>query len=76
MSYISKILIPPIAGVAADTYRYEVRWGGYVVHRGITGDLARRTQEHRRTWPGCIVSRLGPLVTRAEALAWERRNGY
>ena len=34
-----------------DTFKYHFKVGNKIVHGGITDDLERREQEHRRKWP-------------------------
>ncbi len=58
---------------ARSTYRYLFKVGGKVVHCGITTDLARREQEHRRRWPNGRIERVGPATTHEEAWNWERQ---
>jgi hypothetical protein len=56
-----------------DTYKYEVRVGSRVVHRGITNDLDRRSSELRNRWPNSRIRQVGNRTTRDGALKWERR---
>ena len=37
--------------MARDTYKYHFKKGNKIVHTGITNDLERREQEHKR-WSG------------------------
>ena len=34
--------------MARDTYKYHFKKGNKIVHTGITNDLERREQEHKR----------------------------
>ena len=57
--------------------RYEVRVGREKVHGGITKrPLKERTQEHKQTWPGAKVTKVGPKVTAESARKWEKEKGY
>lgn len=58
-----------------DTYKYHLKYGKLVVHRGITNDLYRREQEHQVKYPGSLISQVGRRSTRETALAWERNGG-
>ena len=42
-----------------DTYKYHLKDGGKVVHRGITNDLERRESEHQQEHPGTTISQVG-----------------
>ena len=33
-----------------DTYKYQIKRGNKIIHRGITNDLDRRHGEHKRTY--------------------------
>ena len=60
-----------------DTYKYQVRVGRKIVHGGITNDLLRRENEHKRTFgQRAKLSKVGRKTTRDAALAWERQKGY
>ncbi len=54
-----------------DTYKYVVKLGSRTVYVGVTADLDRRAEEHRRRWPSATISKVGSATTRARALAWE-----
>ena len=58
-----------------DTYRYHLKQGNKVVHRGVTNDLSRRQAEHQDEFPGTKIKQMGPRVTRETALQWERDGG-
>lgn len=58
-----------------DTYKYQLKKGGKVVHRGITNDLNRREAEHQVQYPGTTLKQEGRKVTRESALKWERQGG-
>ena len=48
-----------------DTYKYHLKRGNKVVHRGITNNLQRREAEHQTSSPGRGLSRLvGSLLGR------------
>lgn len=58
-----------------DTYKYELKVGNKIVHRGITDDLQRREQEHQRIWPTGHIKQVGRRTTRPAAEAWEQQHG-
>ena len=58
-----------------DTYKYYVKKGDKIVHRGITNDLNRREAEHQERFPGTKLIPEGRRVTREAALKWERQGG-
>ena len=58
-----------------DTYKYQLKKGRQVVHRGVTYDLARREAEHQEKYPGARIVQVGRRTTREAALRWERRGG-
>ena len=58
-----------------DTYKYQVKVGQKVIHRGITHDLERREQEHQQKWPKADITQVGHRTTRDAALKWEREGG-
>ncbi|MBI4336454.1 MAG: hypothetical protein HY683_01295 [Chloroflexi bacterium] len=58
-----------------NTFKYALRKGRRIVHRGITNDLARRQAEHRQRWPGAKMTKVGRQTTRGAALKWEREGG-
>ena len=60
---------------ARDTYKYQLKRGREVIHRGITNDLGRRAAEHQRAFPGTEIKQVGRRTDRDSALAWERAGG-
>ncbi len=58
---------------ARTTYRYRTKVDGRVAHCGITTDLARRENGHRRRWPTGRIEQVGPATTRGEAWYWEKQ---
>lgn len=58
-----------------DTYKYQLKSGRRIVHRGITDDLMRRETEHQLQYPGSRIWQVGRRTTRAAALKWERYGG-
>ena len=58
-----------------DTYKYHLKIGNKIVHRGITDDLERRLQEHQQDFSGSHILQIGNKTTRDAALRWERRGG-
>lgn len=60
-----------------NTYKYQVRVGRKIVHGGITNNLQRRENEHKRTFgQKAKLTKVGRKTTREAALAWERHKGY
>lgn len=60
-----------------DTYKYEVRVGRKKVHGGITNDLERREQEHKRTFGDkAKLTQVGRKTTEEGARKWEKDKGY
>lgn len=58
-----------------DTYKYHLKDGKQVIHRGITSDLNRREREHQAQYPGSQIRQVGRKTTHEAALAWERDGG-
>ena len=59
-----------------DTYKYQIKRGNKIIHRGITNDLDRRHGEHKRTYGDDVkIIQIGRRVTRDSGLAWERNGG-
>ncbi len=59
-----------------DTYRYHIKRGNEILHRGITNDLDRRHAEHKQTYDSEVrIVKVGPIVSRDSALRWEREGG-
>jgi predicted GIY-YIG superfamily endonuclease len=58
-----------------DCYKYHLKRGRRVVHRGITSDLTRREAEHQAEFPNSRILQIGRRTTREAALNWERRGG-
>lgn len=58
-----------------DTYKYQVKIGKKIVHRGITKDLERRAAQHKALRPKSHVAQIGRRTTWERALDWERRGG-
>lgn len=55
-----------------NTYKYVLKVGEKVVHRGVTNDLERRQAEHRVRWPDGQVEPVGEKTTMEQALIWMR----
>jgi predicted GIY-YIG superfamily endonuclease len=53
-------------------YKYDYKVGNRIQFCGITQDLERREQEHRRRWPGGRIIQVGRATTRQAALAWRQ----
>ncbi len=58
-----------------DTYKYHLKVGNKIVHRGITNDLERRQVEHQAQFPGAKIEQIGRRTTRDAAFKWERDGG-
>ena len=59
--------------MARDTYKYHFKLGSKTVHTGITVDLDRREQEHKRKFgESGHIKKVGRATTRDAALEWER----
>ena len=59
-----------------DTFKYVFKVGNKIVQGGITNDLERREQEHRRSWPKGHIVRVGLRTTEEAAREWEQEMGY
>ena len=57
------------------TYKYHLKRGRKIVHRGITNDLDRREFEHQDKFPGAETKQVGRRTTREAGLRWEREGG-
>ena len=56
-----------------DTYKYHFKKGNKIVHTGITEDLERREQEHKRDFGDSgHIKKVGNVTTHEAALKWER----
>jgi len=59
-----------------DTYRYHIKRGNEILHRGITNDLDRRHGEHKQNYGSDVrIIQVGPRISRDSALQWERNGG-
>ena len=58
-----------------DTYKYQFKIGGRIIHRGITNDLDRREQEHQQKWPNGHITPVGRRTTEEAARKWEDEGG-
>ena len=56
-----------------DTWRYVHDVRGYPPDPGVTNNPPRRFRQRNRCRPGGRMFVIGPSVTRASALGWERR---
>lgn len=59
-----------------DTYKYHLKVGKKVVHRGICCDLEDREMRHQQEFPGSRIVQVGRKTTRDAALKWERKGGF
>ena len=62
-------------GKPRDTYKYHLKEGNKILHRGITDDLKRRESEHQQEFPNARIAPIGRRTTREQALEWERKGG-
>lgn len=58
-----------------NTFKYHLKKGHTVVHRGITYDLPRREAQHQEKFPGTHIEQIGRRTTREAAYKWEREGG-
>lgn len=58
-----------------DTYKYHLKVGRKVVHRGACYDLRQREVNHQQEFPGSRIVQIGRMTTHAAALKWEREGG-
>lgn len=58
-----------------NTYKYHLKNGNEIVHRGITHNLERLGNEHQQNYPGARIKQVGRRTTREAALRWERNGG-
>lgn len=59
-----------------DTYRYHIKRGNKILHRGITDNLNRRHGEHKTRYGNDVkIVKIGHKVSRESALKWERDGG-
>ncbi len=59
-----------------DRYKYNFRVSNKILRGGITNDLTRREQEHKRTWPNGHIKQVGRRTTEEAARKWEKERGY
>jgi len=53
-----------------DTYRYQVRRKGKLIYRGLTGDMAMATLQHKEKNPDVTVVQVGRVTTHEYGLEW------
>jgi len=63
-------------GKKRDTYKYQFKIGNKIVHGGITNDLERREEEHKRRWSNGHIFQVGNRTTEDAAREWEEKKGY
>ncbi|MBA7585209.1 hypothetical protein ES708_27180 [subsurface metagenome] len=56
-----------------DISKYHFKVGNKIVHSGITDDLDRREQEHKRKWPNGHIFQVGNKTTEEAARKWEQK---
>lgn len=74
-SVIILILVKGLHMPRRNIYKYHLKKGAKVVHRGITNDLERRQLEHQQKSLGVKIQQIGRRTTRKAALKWEREGG-
>ena len=58
--------------MARNTYKYHFKKGHKIVHTGITNDLERREEEHKRVYgENGHIAQVGRATTLDAALRWE-----
>ena len=66
-----------MAAKKRDTYKYVFKRGNKILHGGITNDLERREEEHRRDIdPKGHIKQVGRRTTEDAAREWEEDKGY
>lgn len=55
--------------------KYVVKVDGKTVHKGITTDLDRREDEHKRKWAKAKITQVDGSVTEESAREWEEEQG-
>lgn len=64
-------------GKQRDTYKYVFKCGNRIVHGGVTKDLQRREQEHKRQeCPDGHIKQVGRRTTEEAARHWEKEKGF
>ena len=58
-----------------DTYKYQVKIGKKIVHRGVTKNLDRRAAQHKASRPNSHVVQIGRRTTQERASEWVRHGG-
>ena len=59
-----------------NTKKYVFKIRNKIVHGGITIDLERREEEHKRKWPEGHIKQVGRATTEEAAIKWEKERGY
>lgn len=58
--------------MARNTYKYHFKKGNKIVYAGITNDLERREEEHKRAYgENGHIAQVGRATTLDAALRWE-----
>ena len=69
-------LFPKLRSVEVkDTYKYHMKKGGKIVHRGITTDLAQQEIDHQNAFSDARIWQVGRRTTHKAAVRWERAGG-
>jgi hypothetical protein len=58
--------------VRRDTYKYQVKIGNKIIHKGITKHLENRGAVCQARWPKSRVVQVGRKTTREAAIVWRR----
>lgn len=63
--------------VPRNTFKYHLKDGNRILYSGITNDLERREQEHRRNYgPDVHIFKVGNASTREGAKKWEEEQKH
>ena len=62
-------------GKPRNIYKYQFKVGNKIMHEGITDDLERREEEHKRKWPTGHIKQVGYKTTEEAARKWEEERG-
>lgn len=56
-----------------DLYKYHLKLGKKVVHRGVTYNLQLREAQHQQEFPGSRIKQVGRKTTLDAARNWESK---
>jgi hypothetical protein len=58
-----------------DTFKYHLKQGRKIIHRGITDNILRTEEKHQRENSNYKVFQVGRRTTRDAALKWKHGGG-